>query len=90
MQHKFIERERIVETAKKLFVSTDNQEWLKLQSEVFNSTVALDMVSMGTKKAENVSSREICHRWEKAFKELDAVHHRSQPSDSIPHRQAQQ
>jgi hypothetical protein len=77
MEHQFTLREQIVETVNKLFVYTDNQEWTKLQEQVFTDRVELDMVSMGAKKPELVSSREICYRWEKAFKELDAVHHQA-------------
>jgi len=77
MENQFTEREQIVETVNKLFVYTDNQEWTKLQEEVFTSNIELDMVSMGAEKAETVSSREICYRWEKAFEELDAIHHQA-------------
>jgi len=77
MENQFTEREQIVETVNKLFIYTDNQEWTKLQEEVFTSTIELDMLSMGAEKAENVSSREICYRWEKAFEELDAIHHQA-------------
>jgi hypothetical protein len=77
MENQFTEREQIVEIVNKLFVYTDNQEWRKLQDEVFTSQIELDMVSMGAPKPERVSSREICYRWEKAFKELDSVHHQA-------------
>lgn len=77
MEHQFTQREQIIETVNKLFVYTDNQEWSKLQEQVFTSKVELDMVSMGAKGPEILSSREICYRWEKAFAELDAVHHQA-------------
>lgn len=77
MENQFTDREQIVETVNKLFVYTDNQEWIKLQDQVFTSNVEVDMVSMGAKQPEQVSSREICHRWEQAFKELDAIHHQA-------------
>ena len=77
MEHQFTLREQIIETVNKLFVYTDNQEWPKLQDQVFTAQVELDMVSMGAKGPEIVTSREICYRWEKAFAELDAVHHQA-------------
>jgi hypothetical protein len=77
MEHQFTEREQIIETVNKFFVYTDNQEWTKLKEEVFTSTIELDMSSMGATKSEIVSSREICYRWEKAFEELDAIHHQA-------------
>jgi hypothetical protein len=75
MENQFTEREQIVETVNKLFVYTDTQEWRKLKDEVFASDIQLDMISMGASRTERVSAREICYRWEKAFEELDAVHH---------------
>ena len=77
MVNQFTEREQIVETVNKLFVYTDNQEWRKLQEEVFTSDILLDMMSMGAQGPERVTAREICYRWEKAFEELDAVHHQA-------------
>jgi hypothetical protein len=77
MENPFTEREQIVETVSKLFVFTDEQKWRKLQEEVFTSEIQLDMVSMGAPGTERVSARKICYRWEKAFEELDAVHHQA-------------
>lgn len=77
MENQFTEREQIVEAVNKLFVYTDNQEWTKLQEEVFASQIELDMVSMGAEKVEQLSSREICYRWEEAFEGLDAIHHQA-------------
>ena len=77
MENQLTLREQIVETVNKLFVYTDNREWIKLQDQVFTASVEVNMVSMGAKAPEQVSSREICHRWEKSFEELDAVHHQA-------------
>ncbi len=77
MENQFTEREQVVEVVNKLFVFTDNQEWTKLQDQVFTSNVEIDMTSMGAERQENVSAREICYRWEKAFEELDAIHHQA-------------
>ena len=77
MGHQFSEREQIVETVNKFFIYTDNQDWTKLQGEVFTSTIEMDMVSMGASKPESVTSREICYRWEKTFEKLDAIHHQA-------------
>ncbi len=77
MEQQFTEREQVVETVNKLFVYTDNQEWRKLQDEVFTTEILLDMTSMGAPRPERVLAREVCYRWEKAFEELDAVHHQA-------------
>jgi hypothetical protein len=77
MENQFTPREQIIETVSKLFLYTDNQEWRKLQDEVFTSEIEFDMTSLGAEKIEHVQAREICYRWEKAFEELDAVHHQA-------------
>ena len=68
------ERETIIETVNKLFIYTDEQQWEKLLSEVFNESVYMDMTSLGA-DASNLSSREICDNWENAFSGLDAINH---------------
>lgn len=77
MDSQFTIREQIIEVVNKLFVYTDNQEWTKLQEEVFAAHVELDMASMGAKRTELVSSSEVCYRSEKVFEGLDAIHHQS-------------
>lgn len=77
MDSQFTIREQIIEVVNKLFVYTDNQEWTKLQEEVFATHVELDMASMGAKRSELVSSREVCYRSEKVFEGLDAIHHQA-------------
>lgn len=71
---KFTVREEIIETVNKLFVYTDDQEWDKLQEEVFTKEVFLDMSSLGL-EAANTTSKEICNNWKQGFSELDAVNH---------------
>ena len=77
MNDQFTTREKIIEVVNKLFVYTDNQAWLKLQEEVFTPTLQLDMTSMGAEKVEQVTSREVCYRWEDNFQNLDAIHHQA-------------
>lgn len=73
----FTAREQITEVVNKLFVYTDEQNWDKLRSEVFNETVLVDMVSVGAQKAEIMTAQEICDMWKEGFKGLDAIHHQS-------------
>ena len=70
----FTAREQIVETVNKLFVYTDEREWDKLQNEVFDSNIWLDMTSLGG-SAEQMSAKAICDMWEAGFKELNSVNH---------------
>lgn len=58
----------------KLFVYTDEQEWKKLQNEVFTNEVVLDMSSMGG-VAKKTTSKAITEMWKEGFKGLDAVTH---------------
>ena len=70
----FTEREKIVEIVNKLFNYTDYQEWDKLQNEVFETNVFLDMTSLDGEASE-VTSEDICNAWKEGFKDLDAVNH---------------
>jgi hypothetical protein len=67
-------RDEIVEVVHKLFIYTDNQDWEKLQSEVFTHEVFFDMSSMNGNKEEK-TAEEICRLWQKGFEGLDAVNH---------------
>ncbi len=67
-------RDEIIEVINKLFIYTDQQEWEKLQNEVFSDDVFFDMSSLGGQKAET-SSVEICDTWQKGFKGIDVVNH---------------
>jgi len=73
----FTVREQITEVVNKLFVYTDEQNWEKLRSEVFDDTVFVDMVSVGAEKAATMTSQEICDMWQEGFKGLDAIHHQA-------------
>ncbi len=70
----FTPREELVEIVNKLFVYTDEQQWDKLQTEVFTDKVALDMSSLNGPN-ETFSSDEICEMWAEGFKGIDAVNH---------------
>ena len=76
-ENTFTKREQIVEVVNKLFVYTDEQDWSKLQSEVFTSEVLFDMTSLGAEKAEIKSSQEICNMWSQGFQGIDAIHHQA-------------
>lgn len=71
---KFTEREQLVEIVNKLFVYTDTKQWEKLQHEVFDTEVRLDMTSLGGAN-EVLKAAEICAMWDSGFGDLDAVNH---------------
>jgi hypothetical protein len=70
----FSVREEILEVINKLFIYTDNQEWKKLQAEVFSNDVLFDMSSVGGPNAET-TSKAICDIWRKGFEGIDSVNH---------------
>jgi len=67
-------RDQIIEVVNRLFIYTDDQEWKKLQAEVFTETVDFDMTSLGG-EASQKTAKSICVDWEAGFKDLDAVNH---------------
>lgn len=67
-------RDEIAEVVHKLFIYTDNQDWEKLQSEVFTTEVFFDMSSLGGDKGEK-TSEEICLHWQKGFEGIDSINH---------------
>jgi hypothetical protein len=71
----FTIREQIVELVNRLFVYTDQQQWLHLQEEVFTREVLFDLSQAGGGAAGTVSSRSICDGWAQGFSGIDAVHH---------------
>ena len=71
---KFTTRDEIIETVNKLFIYTDQQEWGKLQKEVFTDKVAFDMSSLGGERSE-LTVTAICEMWKTGFAGIDAVNH---------------
>jgi SnoaL-like domain len=67
-------RDEITEIINKLFIYTDQQDWERLQQEVFSADVLFDMSSMGGPKAET-AAKDICAMWQKGFEGLDAINH---------------
>lgn len=70
----FTPREELVEIVNKLFVYTDEQQWEKLQTEIFSEKVALDMSSLNGPN-QTFTAVEICNMWADGFKGIDAVNH---------------
>ena len=66
--------DEITEIINKLFIYTDQQDWERLQHEVFSEDVMFDMSSMGGPKAET-AAKDICSLWKKGFEGLDAINH---------------
>ncbi len=67
-------REAIRETVNKLFIYTDRKDWNRLQSEVFNPKVYLDMSSLGSEPIDTTAV-DICNQWAQSFKTIDSINH---------------
>lgn len=67
-------RDQIIETVNRLFIYTDQQEWNKLQAEVFTEQVLFDMSSIGGEK-KNMTAKEICDTWKNGFVGIDSINH---------------
>ena len=67
----------ITEIINRLFVFTDNRQWVELKSMVFAPEVDFDITSMGSDQATRLPSDQICRMWEEGFKGLDAIHHQA-------------
>jgi hypothetical protein len=70
----FSTRDQIVEVVNKLFVYTDEQEWEKLQQQVFTKHVLFDNRSMGGEKM-HTSAIQICEIWKNGFEGIDSINH---------------
>jgi len=68
------ERDEVLEIIHKLFWYTDQQDWEKLQAEVFSDLVFIDMSSMKG-PSEEMRAADICALWASGFEGIDVVHH---------------
>ena len=69
-------REQVIEVVNRLFIYVDNQEWSKLQEQVFAPKVHFDMSSLGAEIALK-PSKQICDEWAAGFEGIDAINHLS-------------
>ena len=67
-------REQIIEVVNRLFIYTDQQEWAKLENEVFMNEVDFDMTSVGGTSGL-LPAKDICATWKEGFTGIDSVNH---------------
>lgn len=70
------EKEKIVDRANRLFISTDNKDWQGV-TECFTDSVLLDMTSLVGGDPALVASKSIIDAWDKGLSALKSVHHQS-------------
>lgn len=70
------DKQQIVETITRLFVSTDRRDWEAVRA-CLTEQVMFDMSSMGGPEAATVSAASIIEGWEKGLRLLHAIHHQA-------------
>ena len=71
-----IERQKIQDTVNKLFIGTDNKDWLAVRG-LFADKVNFDMSSLSGAAPALLSPVEITDMWEKGLRPVEQVHHQS-------------
>jgi len=71
-----VEKDKIIEVINRLFISTDNRDWLKVKS-CFSSEVLFDMTSMAGGEPVTLTSQQIVDAWDKGLKALKSIHHQT-------------
>jgi hypothetical protein len=69
-----IEKDRILERVKYLFINTDRKDWTKVV-DGFTDQVRFDMSSMGGGPPATVPAVEIAAGWEDGLRDIAALHH---------------
>lgn len=71
-----IDQTRIIETINRLFVGTDNRDWVLVKS-CFTPHVLFDMTSMDAGKPKHLTPEDIVTAWDIGLKPLKAIHHQA-------------
>ncbi len=68
------ERDTVVETVTRLFVTTDRRDWPAVRA-CFADAVLFDMSSLSGEKEDTVGADEIVAGWRDGLRALQAIHH---------------
>ena len=71
------DQKQITDLVNRLFMYTDDQNWLGLQAEVFTPNVRFDMSSAGAGPPRTITALELTRTWDQGFEGLDQVHHQA-------------
>lgn len=71
-----LERTRIIEQINRLFIGTDNRDWVSVK-RCFAPSVLFDMSSLGAGDPQQLSPDEIVGMWDTGLKPLQAIHHQA-------------
>jgi hypothetical protein len=70
------DKDRIIETITRLFISTDNRDWLGVKA-LFAPLVLFDMTSLTGGQPVTTTPQEIVYSWDMGLKPLKAIHHQA-------------
>jgi hypothetical protein len=70
------DKELIIDTVNRLFISTDNRDWVEVRA-LFTPRVLFDMTSLAGGQPAIITSQEIADGWDKGLKGLKAIHHQA-------------
>ncbi len=73
---KLMDREAIIDTINRLFISTDKRDWSAVR-DCFAIEVYFDMASAGGGEPAWLPSKQITDAWEQGLKGLKAIHHQA-------------
>jgi len=71
-----LDKQAIVETINRLFISTDQRDWDSVKA-CLAGQVLFDMSSMGGGEAKTVTADAIVEAWKAALRPLLAIHHQA-------------
>ena len=71
-----IDQTKIIETINRLFVGTDNRDWV-LVKNCFAPSVLFDMSSLGAGDPKHLAPDDIITAWDIGLKPLKAIHHQA-------------
>jgi SnoaL-like protein len=70
------DKDRIIDTATRLFISTDNRDWSGVKT-LFAPSVLFDMTSLAGGQPVTTMPQEIVDGWDKGLKFLKGIHHQA-------------
>lgn len=75
-RQQLLAREAIITTINRLFISTDERDWLEVKN-CFAPEVLFDMSSVAGGEPVVLTPQQIVDGWEQGLKELEAIHHQA-------------
>jgi hypothetical protein len=71
-----LEKDRVIDTINRLFIATDQRDWLGVR-EALAAMVVFDMTSVAGGEPSHVSGADIAAGWEQGLRPIEAIHHQA-------------